>query len=215
MTDYERMNAGDGFEAAGAEAVGTERETSGGKGSAQIEREIEQTRARMSERLDTISEKLHPSNLALRVPLWTGESLPDGRLLLFFDGGFGDAFQMARWIPPVRDRVESLRLAVGPKLIGLFSEQGWEIELVSWNDYRTGYDRWLNADGLPGLCGCARPEDVPPAPYIQATQTRAPLAGVFKVGLVWAGQPGHPDDGIRSTTLADCPRPAEASGGCG
>jgi ElaB/YqjD/DUF883 family membrane-anchored ribosome-binding protein len=64
MTDYERIEAGDGFEAAGAEA-GTERETSGGEGSAQIEREIEQTRARMSERLDTISEKLHPSNLAL------------------------------------------------------------------------------------------------------------------------------------------------------
>jgi ElaB/YqjD/DUF883 family membrane-anchored ribosome-binding protein len=65
MTNYERMDAGDGFEAAGAEAAGTERETSGGKGSAQIEREIEQTRARMSERIDTISEKLHPSNLAL------------------------------------------------------------------------------------------------------------------------------------------------------
>jgi ElaB/YqjD/DUF883 family membrane-anchored ribosome-binding protein len=65
MTDYERMNAGDGFEADGAEAAGTEGETSGGKGSAQIEREIEQTRARMSERIDTISEKLHPSNLAL------------------------------------------------------------------------------------------------------------------------------------------------------
>jgi ElaB/YqjD/DUF883 family membrane-anchored ribosome-binding protein len=65
MTDYERMDVEDGFEAAGAEAASTEHETSGGKGSAQIEREIEQTRARMSERLDTISEKLHPSNLAL------------------------------------------------------------------------------------------------------------------------------------------------------
>jgi hypothetical protein len=32
---------------------------------------------------------------------------------------------------------------------------------------------------------------------------RAPLAGAFKVGIVWAGQPGHPDDEIRSTTLAD------------
>jgi ElaB/YqjD/DUF883 family membrane-anchored ribosome-binding protein len=73
MTDYERMDAGDGFEAAGAEAAGTERETSGGQGSAQIEREIEQTRARMSERLDTISEKLHPSNLALSAVESVGE----------------------------------------------------------------------------------------------------------------------------------------------
>jgi hypothetical protein len=141
--------------------------------------------------------------LAGQVPLWTGEPLPDGRLLLFFDGGFGDVFQMVRWIPAIRKRVASLRLAVGKKLIGFCSDQGWDVEVAPWHDYGTGYDRWLNTDGLPGVCGCARPDDVPPAPYLRATRVRAPLAGTFRVGLVWAGQPGHPDDGIRSTTLAD------------
>jgi hypothetical protein len=110
---------------------------------------------------------------------------------------------MARWVPSVRARVASLRLAVSPKLIGFCSEQGWDVELAPWDDYGTGYDRWLNTDGIPGACGCARPEDVPPAPYLHATRGRAPLAGAFKVGLVWTGQPGHPDDEIRSTTLAD------------
>jgi hypothetical protein len=110
---------------------------------------------------------------------------------------------MARWVPAVRARVASLRLAVNPKLIGFCSEQGWDVELVPWSDYGTGYDRWLNIDGLPGVCGCARPEDVPSAPYLCASRTRPPLPGAFKVGLVWAGQPGHPDDEIRSTTLAD------------
>ena len=141
--------------------------------------------------------------LAGQVPLWTGEPLPDGRLLLFFDGGFGDAFQMARWVPAVRARVASLRLAVGKELIGFCSEQGWDVELAPWEDYGTGYDRWLNIDGLPGVCGCAQPEDLPPPPYLSATRGRAPLAGAFTVGLVWAGQPGHPYDEIRSTTLAD------------
>jgi len=46
------------------EDAGTEREASGSKSSAEIEREIEQTRARMSEGIDTISEKLRPGNLA-------------------------------------------------------------------------------------------------------------------------------------------------------
>jgi hypothetical protein len=141
--------------------------------------------------------------LAGQVPLWTGEPLPHGRLLLFFDGGFGDAFQMLRWVPTVRARVASLRLAVGRKLIGFCADQGWDVEVAPWDDYGTEYDRWLNADGLPGVCGCARPEDVPPAPYLHATHVHAQLAGTFRVGLVWAGQPGHPDDGIRSTALAD------------
>ena len=137
------------------------------------------------------------------VPIWTGEPMPDGRLLLFLDGGFGDSFQMVRWIPAVRARVASLRLAVHQQLIGLYSGQGWEVELAPKQDYGTGYDRWLNADGLLGVCGCARPEDVPPAPYLRAFQVRPPLAGEFKVGLVWAGQPGHCEDELRSTRLAD------------
>src|SRR6266498_961334 len=64
MTDYERMGAGDEFEPGAAEAAGTDREASGSNSPAEIEREIEQTRARMSENIDTISEKLRPGNLA-------------------------------------------------------------------------------------------------------------------------------------------------------
>jgi ElaB/YqjD/DUF883 family membrane-anchored ribosome-binding protein len=64
MNEHEWTRAGDEFDPAAAEDAGTERETSGSKSSAEIEREIEQTRARMSERIDTISEKLRPGNLA-------------------------------------------------------------------------------------------------------------------------------------------------------
>jgi tetratricopeptide (TPR) repeat protein len=137
------------------------------------------------------------------VPLWTGEPLPDGRLLLFQDGGFGDVFQMLRWVPIIRPRVGALRLAVSKSLIGFCCDQGWDVEVVPREDCGVGYDRWLNSDGIPGACGCARPEDVPPAPYLHATHVRAPLVGTFRVGLVWAGQPGHPEDELRSTSLAD------------
>jgi ElaB/YqjD/DUF883 family membrane-anchored ribosome-binding protein len=64
MTDHERMGAGDEFEPSAAGAAGTDREASGSNSPAEIEREIEQTRARMSENIDTISEKLRPGNLA-------------------------------------------------------------------------------------------------------------------------------------------------------
>jgi ElaB/YqjD/DUF883 family membrane-anchored ribosome-binding protein len=64
MNEYERTGAGGDFEPGTAENAGTRRETSGSKSSAEIEREIEQTRVRMSEGIDTISEKLRPGNLA-------------------------------------------------------------------------------------------------------------------------------------------------------
>ena len=64
MNDYEQAGAGEDFEPGAAANAGTERETSGSRSSAEIERDIEQTRARMSEGIDTISEKLRPGNLA-------------------------------------------------------------------------------------------------------------------------------------------------------
>lgn len=64
MSEHEWTGAGDDFDPAAAEDTGTERETSGSKSSAEIEREIEQTRARMSEGVDTISQKLRPGNPA-------------------------------------------------------------------------------------------------------------------------------------------------------
>lgn len=73
MTDYERMGAGDEFEPGAAEAAGTDREASGSNSPAEIEREIEQTRARMSENIDTISEKLRPGNLAQSAAESVGE----------------------------------------------------------------------------------------------------------------------------------------------
>ena len=68
-----------------------------------------------------------------------------------------------------------------PKLLGFFSEQEWDVEIVPWHDCGTGYDRWPNLDGLPGICGCARPEDVPAAPYLRVTRWHPPLAGGFNV----------------------------------
>ncbi len=63
MSQHERTGEDD-FEPGAPEDAGTEPETSGSKSSAEIEREIEQTRARMSEGIDTISEKLRPGHLA-------------------------------------------------------------------------------------------------------------------------------------------------------
>ena len=85
-------------------------------------------------------------------------------------------------------------------------EQFEGIEVQAWgHHHRTGreYDAWQESFALPALCGCRRPEDVPPAPYLRATATRDPLPGTFKVGIAWAGNPGNPEDAMRSTRLAD------------
>ena len=73
MTDHEQIDAGDDRERGTVEAARPETQTSGSGNVAAIEREIEQTRARMSENIDTISEKLRPGNLAQSAAAGIGE----------------------------------------------------------------------------------------------------------------------------------------------
>jgi tetratricopeptide (TPR) repeat protein len=150
--------------------------------------------------------RLPVDDLIARYPCWTGEPM-SGRLLLHSYGGAGDAFMLSRWIPVVRERVGALTVAVSDGLVTFMAEQFEDVEVQVWGDHRRAstpvFDAWCESFALPAVCGCSRPEDVPPAPYLRATAARDPLPGGFKVGVAWAGNPGNPEDAVRSTRLAD------------
>lgn len=145
------------------------------------------------------------AGLIERYPTWTGEPMT-GRLLLHSYGGAGDTCMLVRWVPLVRARVGELTLEVKDYLVPFMTEQFEDIEVRAWgHHHQTGqhYDAWQESFALPALCGCRSPKDVPPAPYLRATVTRDPLPGTFRVGVAWAGNPGNPEDAMRSTRLAD------------
>jgi hypothetical protein len=88
----------------------------------------------------------------------------------------------------VRARVWDLTLEVSDYLLPFMAGQFEDVEVRPWgHHHQTGqhYDAWQESFALPVLCGCRRPEDVPPAPYLRATATRDPLPGTFRVGIAW------------------------------
>jgi hypothetical protein len=121
----------------------------------------------------------------------------------YCEDGYGDAFMMARWIEPVRQRVGSLRLRVKPGLVSLFTGQWPGVDVISWDDDLGEFDLYGLTYDLPAIFGVEQPEDVRAGPYLNALQPFRPLAGAFRVGIQWAGSPNHIDDLNRSTALED------------
>ncbi|HEV2086331.1 MAG TPA: hypothetical protein VGR09_14740, partial [Gemmatimonadales bacterium] len=133
---------------------------------------------------------------------WNGEPL-EGRLLLDAETwGYGDSLMWARWIPTVRARVGALTLMVHPTLVRFFGDHFRDVTVVDTVEAGGGFERWTRNYSLPPLLGVQTPADIPSEPYLRATEPFRPLAGDFRVGIVWAGSADHSNDVPRSTPLA-------------
>lgn len=144
-------------------------------------------------------------------PLWDGTPLPGGRLLLVADQGFGDAIQFSRFIPWARSRAKEVVLAASRDIKPLFA---------NWPELDAVYDEWgalppfdayAALASLPHLSGLTLETFPPFRPYITAEPERIARweerlsrlipTGFRRVGLVWAGQPRHVNDHVRSMPL--------------
>src|SRR6476646_6551954 len=92
---------------------------------------------------------------------------------------------------------------VRPELVAFCARQWPDLEVLSWDDYPGEFDRYCLSFSLPSLIGITEPEQVACAPYLQATVPFRSLPGAFKVGLRWAGNPGHANDRQRSIPLSE------------
>jgi hypothetical protein len=138
----------------------------------------------------------------LRCPFWEGESL-EGPLLIGACEGFGDVLMCARYVSLARRRVHSLTLLVDDALLPLLRGQFEDVEVRGFGappDPRQ-FKAWLHMMCLPHVFGIRSAEDIPPAPYLHASETFRHLPGDFKVGIRWAGDPWNAHDSMRSTHL--------------
>lgn len=128
---------------------------------------------------------------------WNGEELAGKRILLTAEQGVGDAIQFIRYAPLVK--------AKGAAWVGyhghtetddLFHHtegiDEWFIDRDP-NDIDREYDYHCSLLSLPRLMGNARMT----SPYINWTDGH-PFPPGFNVGLVWAGNPAHAKDKLRS-----------------
>jgi tetratricopeptide (TPR) repeat protein len=137
-------------------------------------------------------------------PLWNGEALDGATILLHAEQGFGDTLQFLRYVPLVAAAGGRVVLEVQPALARLARALAGCAEIVLRGTALPRFDWHAPLLSLPRAFG-TRLETIPAiVPYLAAEpgdvgRWRTRLAGDGrKVGLVWAGSPGHINDSNRS-----------------
>jgi len=144
----------------------------------------------------------------INAPQWNGMRLPNGRVLLIGDQGYGDTIQFARYIPWVSQRVGEVVLGCCQELLSLISQlPGIHSAFVRWEDI-PGFSAFCPLSSLPHVFGTEL-ETIPAStPYLKADPQKvarwseriraAAGDGALKVGIAWAGRPSHPNDRART-----------------
>ena len=144
-------------------------------------------------------------------PLWDGQKVAPGGLLLVADQGFGDVIQFCRYMPMVAERSPGFVVACNPEVVPILRQQAGVGEIIIAPQGLPVFASWSPLSTLPLIFGTTLATIPMPIPYIRAEPERtrrwgeriaaAVPAGYLRVGIVWAGRPTHGNDRNRSTTL--------------
>jgi hypothetical protein len=158
------------------------------------------------------AQQAHHANLD-QVTLWNGEPFAGRQLLITLDKCLGDAIQMVRYLPAVKQLGGRVILEVKPPLISLFAG------LAGVDEFHLRSDAAILADdvdlqvpilGLPRALATDLNSIPAPIPYLRAQperverwRPRLESSARSRVGIVWAGVPDYADDRHRSVQLDD------------
>lgn len=144
---------------------------------------------------------------------WNGMRMPNDRILLVGDQGYGDTLQFCRFIPMVAERCQEVVLGCSPDLAPLLRKiPGTGQTYTRWNEIprHLAYCLLSSLPGIFGIQAEAIPSEVPylsPEPeQVQAWAERLGQKvppGRRRVGIAWSGRPTHPNDRRRSMRLTD------------
>jgi tetratricopeptide (TPR) repeat protein len=141
---------------------------------------------------------------------WNGEPIDDRRLLLVHGQGLGDILHMLRYLPRVRERAAQVLLECPQSMLGLVRALAGNADVfVTGTTPRDRFDVFGRTMTLARLSGEDGTHGHSGVPYIVADDAHTnawssrfePRAGRLRVGIVWAGNPEHPNDRRRSIPL--------------
>jgi tetratricopeptide (TPR) repeat protein len=145
-----------------------------------------------------------------RQPVWLGnEEIAGKTLLVYSEEGLGDAIQFAQYLPLVAARGARSIFVVPDQLYSLMSDLSGIQECRPHSaGFPTTFDLYCPLTSLPYAFGTRletipQPVCLPPlAPsLIRAWEDRLGPHTQLRVGMVWSGNPRHPDDHRRSMPL--------------
>jgi hypothetical protein len=129
-------------------------------------------------------------------PRWTGEDLTGKGLLIWWDQGFGDQIQMARFAPLLARTARRVTMIVEPALKRLFdSLQGVEVFARAGKVEFPDPDYWIPALSIPNALKLTA-KTIPAEPYLAAPQASAPAGA--KIGVMARGDARNVNDANRS-----------------
>jgi len=140
-------------------------------------------------------------------PLWLGgEDVAGKTVIVYAEQGFGDAIQMARYVPLLAARGAETAIACAPALEQLLASVAGVRAVFSSREPPIAFDCHVPIMSLPRAFRttlASVPSQVPylHAPKLAAARWRERLETPRpqrKVGLAWAGNPRHKRDRIRS-----------------
>jgi tetratricopeptide (TPR) repeat protein len=143
---------------------------------------------------------------------WDGTPLPEDRLLLIGDQGYGDVIMFGRYIAWAQARCAKVTVACSPEMRSVVEQLAPGAEIATRWDDCPPYAAFCPLSGLPRLAGI-RIADLPgTVDYLKADPEKVELwkarldsalpAGGRRVALAWAGRPTHNNDRNRSITLS-------------
>lgn len=145
-------------------------------------------------------------------PHWDGTPMPEGRLLLVADQGYGDAIQFCRYIPWAAERCANIMVACSPELRPLLQEVNPGLPIFSRWELVAPYRAYCTLSGLPRLHKTTLANIPSQQPYLRAAPSLTadwskrldsflPPA-LRQIGITWAGRSTHNNDQDRSINLA-------------
>ncbi len=140
---------------------------------------------------------------------WKGETDKNATIVLYHEQGVGDTIQFCRYIPWVAERVGRVIVSIQPSMHALLATNYPQAEVQDvFEPISTDYTYQCplmslpyvfksNAENIPFAKGYLTPD----AAKVAAWKQRLPQDNNRRIGIVWAGNPNHMNDHVRSVPV--------------
>ena len=145
-------------------------------------------------------------------PRWDGSPFPGKTLLLCYEQGLGDTLMFLRYAPMVKSLGGRVILEAQPALAGVAATCRGVDAVIPQGQCLPPFDVYLPLLSLPWVFRTelsTLPAEIPYLDVPDQVTNRHVLAEVLaltrgktRIGVVWAGNPGHKRDGERSLTAS-------------
>jgi tetratricopeptide (TPR) repeat protein len=146
-------------------------------------------------------------------PQWRGEPIEGRTILLHAEQGIGDTVQFVRYAPLIAARGANVVLEVHAGLRSIMASLAGVASLIERGESLPEFDVHCPLLSLPLAFDTdldSIPADVPylsaPTIHVQAWRARLGVRRGKRVGVVFSGNPAHPDDARRSIPLVQFAR---------